>query len=70
MKGAAVGFPSTALGLLSTSGFAGLPAHLLGKCKRMWLNVKLLVVCRGPSAVALPLVGAESVWVGLGEIAA
>lgn len=36
----------------------------------MWLSLKLLVACRSLSAVALPLVGAESIWVDLGETAA
>lgn len=36
----------------------------------MWLSLKLLVACRDPSAVALPLVRAESTWVVLGETAA
>lgn len=36
----------------------------------MWLSLKLLVACIGLSVVVLPLVGAESIWVGLGETAA
>lgn len=36
----------------------------------MWLSLELLVACRDLSAVSLPLVGAEFIWVGLGETAA
>lgn len=59
-EGAALGLPST----------AGLHVCLLGKHKGMQLSLKLLLACQGLSAVTLPLVGAESIWVGLGETTA
>lgn len=40
------------------------------EAQRDGLSLELLVACQGLSAMTLPLVGAESIWVGLGKTAA